>query len=290
MVNYCKILFIIISFCFGKSNLKTFNINNETREYYLYTPSQNNDDVALVFMLHGYTGSASTIMHYSKMNNFAEENGFFVCYPQGLVDSQGNSFWNVGYDFHKDQAVSDVEFLSALAKHIQDKYNISSDNTFSAGMSNGGEMSYMLGCQASDVFSGIASVTGIMFESFYKNCNPLPIPVLEIHGTEDDTNWWIGDPDNKGGWGNYIGIEEGIDFWKNINHCTETAIDTFPNMSLSDSSFVIAERHLNKIDNNAVWLYRIVNGGHDWPGSSGNMDINASQEIWNFFRQYLISD
>jgi len=30
----------------------------------------------------------------------------------------------------------------------------------------------------------------------------------------------------------------------------------------------------------------VVNGGHDWPGWSGNMDINASREVWNFFKNY----
>ena len=31
---------------------------------------------------------------------------------------------------------------------------------------------------------------------------------------------------------------------------------------------------------------KIINGGHDWPGSSGNMDIIASEEIWNFVSKY----
>ena len=30
----------------------------------------------------------------------------------------------------------------------------------------------------------------------------------------------------------------------------------------------------------------IVGGGHDWPGASGNMDIDASEEVWAFFSQY----
>ena len=30
----------------------------------------------------------------------------------------------------------------------------------------------------------------------------------------------------------------------------------------------------------------MINGGHDWPGTFGNMDINATEEIWNFVSQY----
>ena len=33
-----------------------------------------------------------------------------------------------------------------------------------------------------------------------------------------------------------------------------------------------------------------VNGGdHDWPGSFGNMDINASVEIWGFLSKHNIN-
>ena len=42
------------------------------------------------------------------------------------------------------------------------------------------------------------------------------------------------------------------------------------------------------LNNNEVWLYEVVNGGHDWPGSWGNMDIESSVEIWEFFSQYTI--
>ena len=33
-------------------------------------------------------------------------------------------------------------------------------------------------------------------------------------------------------------------------------------------------------------MYEVVNGGQDWPGSWGNMDIESSVEIWNFFSQF----
>jgi polyhydroxybutyrate depolymerase len=34
-------------------------------------------------------------------------------------------------------------------------------------------------------------------------------------------------------------------------------------------------------------FYKVVNGGHDWPGAWGNKDINTSEEIWHFFEKYL---
>ena len=288
MVRFSHILFFSLSLISAQPQLQTFTINNETRQYYLYIPDLLVPSVPLIFVLHGYSGSAASIMNNSNMNLIAEENGFVVCYPQGLTDDMGYAFWNVGYSFHPNETVDDVEFLSELAHFLQMEYGLSSYNTFSTGMSNGGEMSYMLACQASDVFRGVASVAGIMFESFYNTCDPSPTPVLEIHGTLDDVNWWNGDPNNQGGWGAYIGIEDGIDYWININNCTQTIIDTLPDIFPSDDSFVITEKHINGINNNEVWLYKVVNGGHDWPGVWGNMDINAGEEVWSFFSQYLV--
>ena len=44
---------------------------------------------------------------------------------------------------------------------------------------------------------------------------------------------------------------------------------------------------MNGINGNEVWLYKIVNGEHDWPGAWGNMDISASVEAWLFFERFL---
>jgi len=34
---------------------------------------------------------------------------------------------------------------------------------------------------------------------------------------------------------------------------------------------------------------KVVGGGHDWPGSFGNMTIDASSEIWQFVSRYEIN-
>ncbi|MCP4992253.1 MAG: hypothetical protein GY934_00485 [Gammaproteobacteria bacterium] len=42
------------------------------------------------------------------------------------------------------------------------------------------------------------------------------------------------------------------------------------------------DRHWSDESNTEVWLYRVVGGGHDWPGARGNIDIHASQTAWAF--------
>ena len=263
-----------------------FHDSGELREYYLYIPNSIQDNAPLVFVLHGYSGSAGGIMGYSGMNQIASEHGFAVCYPQGLSDESGYNFWNVGYEFHQNQTVDDVAFLSSLANFLQDEYNLNEENTFSTGMSNGGDMSYMLACQANDVFKAIAPVAGCMIEEIYNTCDSSPVPILEIHGNNDNVTLWDGDMQNNDGWGAYYSIEDGIEFWVETNNCMSNEEIFLPNSNISDGSYIINHRYFDCNDNAEVWLYEVVGGGHDWPGSDGNMDINSSEEIWSFFSQY----
>ncbi len=58
--------------------------NSETveREYIYYHPESAPSNCPLVFVFHGYTGSAVDIMQYSEFNAIADNFGFAVCYPQ----------------------------------------------------------------------------------------------------------------------------------------------------------------------------------------------------------------
>ena len=110
-----------------------------------------------------------------------------------------NTCWNVGYPFQADMTVDDVSFLCELAGLLQDKYGLSRKNTFCTGMSNGGEMCYLLAYSRPDVFAAVAPVSGLTLEWMYRDCDtPAPIPLFEIHGTEDRTSAWEGDPGKQG--------------------------------------------------------------------------------------------
>ena len=140
-------------------------------------------------------------------------------------------------------------------------------------MSNGAEMSYTLACHSSHIFKAIAPVAGTMFGSAWTDCEADPTPVLEIHGTNDNITLWEGDL-NDNYWGPYPGTEEVIDYWVNNNECQSSEDILIPN------SNTINHRFFDCIDNTEVWLYEVINGGHDWPAYS-------SQEIWSFFSLYL---
>ena len=155
-------------------------------------------------------------------------------------------------------------------------------------MSNGGDFSYMLACQASDIFRAIAPVAGMIMLDIYNDCdNANPIPVFEIHGTQDNVTPYQGDLNNDEGWGAFLDIPSTIDYFVEKNGLTELEIDTLENIDTDDNSYVISYVHSSPNTNNEVWLYKVKGGGHDWPGAYGNMDINSSEKIWEFFSQTL---
>ena len=189
---------------------------------------------------------------------------------------------------HSNSNVDDIDFVSKLALHLQETHNLSEANTFSTGMSNGGDLSYMLACQASDVIRAIAPVAGMIKLDIYENCEEAsPIPVFEIHGTNDNVTPFEGDINNQEGWGAFLDIPTTIEYFVEKNNLTDLSVDTLPNVDTEDGSFVISYVHSSQNTTNEVWLYKVIGGGHDWPGAYGNMDINSSEKIWEFFSQNL---
>lgn len=252
-----------------------------TRDYILHLPSDYDESKSypFVYNLHGFTSNASQQQFYSGMDATADENGFIVCYPNGIATS-----WNVGWAF--GSTADDVGFLIALVEALSVDYSIDSDRLYSCGMSNGGFMSYKLACDASDRFAAIASVTGSMVPSELEECDPIRrMPVMQIHGTDDPTVAYNGS--NIG-----AGIEEVVNFWAAGNNCNlSPEIIPVEDINTSDQSTAERIEYSGCEDDKEVVFYKIDGGGHTWPDAAlsigtTNRDFNASQEIWNFFSRF----
>ena len=264
---------------------RIFEIDGRKRVYYLHLPEKLAPNAPLVFTLHGYGGNAKGMIANAKMNEVANKNGFAVCYPQGYLGTDGKNSWNARYS---NDEVDDVKFLTELAKYLQETYQLSPQNSFATGMSNGADMSYMLACHAPDVFAAVAPVAGCMMQSTFDACTSVKtIPIFEIHGDKDDITLWEGDANYSEKYGAYLGTETIINFWVNKNKTTQTSIDTLFDFDTTDGSYVVAEKHFGGAQNNQVWLYKLVGGKHDWPGTWGNKDMQTSEVVWSFFKQFI---
>ena len=258
------------------------------RAYILYVPASYTPGVPapLVMNFHGYTSDSWQQMVYGNFRNIADTEGFILVHPMGTLDQQGQAYWNSGWG----GTVDDIGFTAALIDSLSSEYDINQERVYSTGMSNGGFMSYTLACELSDRIAAIASVTGTMNVTQSNTCNALhPMPVMEIHGTADPTVPYLGMA------GSMEPISNVLDYWVGFNNCDATAISTLvPNTSLTDGC--TAEHYLYENGDNGVEVehYKIIGGAHTWPGAPiaigvTNMDISASEKIWEFFNKYDIN-
>lgn len=251
-----------------------------TREYLYYEPEDLAPGAPLVLVLHGFTSNAFAIRDDSSFDLLAEEHGFAVAYPQGWAEPAPH--WNAELSF---SVIDDVGFLVALVEHLQVRHDLSSEEVFATGFSNGGFMTYTLACRAPDTFLAIASVAGLMSGATWDTCvSPNPIGLLHIHGTADEVVPSDGTMTLFGGWGGAPEIDTMLDRWRTVNDAviaTTVVVNDITTGYRYDSS-----------NGNPLWFYRIEGYPHAWPGpNDGVMNVDegfvATELIWEFFEQFV---
>jgi polyhydroxybutyrate depolymerase len=264
----------------------SFLHNGIMRTYTYYVPANYDGTRAypLVFNLHGYSSIGYEQAFYGDFKPIADTAGFIVVHPDGTIQpaTTDTRFWNVGFF---PSAIDDVDFVEQMIDSLSASYFINPNRIYATGMSNGGFMSYELACK-SNRFAAIASVTGSMTNSFLANCNPAkPIPVMQIHGTADATVPYNGNT-------NFQSVDSVVSYWVNHNNCPATPLfDSIPNIVTIDNASAEHYVWATGDSNTTVELYKVINGGHTWPGAGFNIgvtcqDFSASKEIWRFFSQY----
>lgn len=257
------------------------------RSYRLYIPAIYNSSVAtpLIFNIHGYTSNALEQQNYTNFKPIADTANFLMVFPQGTKDNTGNTWWNAGVN---NGLVDDIGFISHLIDSLKLDYNIDLNRIYSTGLSNGGFMSHVLACALNNRIAAIASVSGTFFTYQYPYHPNKAVPVMQIHGTADGTVPYAGAS-------NMVSADTVVNFWVRNNHCAATPVYTaVPNTNTADGCTAENYKYLNGDNGTAVEFYKILGGAHTWPGAIytigvTNRDINASKEIWRFFRQYTLN-
>ena len=265
---------------------QTLNYDGQTREYQIYVPSTYDGSTSfpLIFNFHGGSGDIASQIYLSDMSSLAETENFLAVYPQALADpNDGNSTnW-----IHKDPTnVDDVFFVDALINEISSNYNVDLNRVYACGYSLGGEFTFEVGCRLNSRIASIGVVARTMQTYTFNNCSPShPTGVLTILGTDDAISlyngvFWQGTQ-------YYLSADEVHTYWSSFNNCSSQPVITqLPNTNTSDGSTV--ERHVWSDANGCSYVehLKVIGGGHDWPGTIGNMDINSTNEIWNFVSRF----
>lgn len=291
----CFVFFIVNSD--AKVLKQTIEFQGHERHYYL-AHSNNTGSKPLLFVLHGGGGTAKrSVRLKSGFMSLIESNNFIIVYPQGL-----NKQWRDGRDLSKAKKfkkilknIDDVAFLKQIAHNLKQSHNADLSNIFITGMSNGAMMSYRVACEGKGFVKAFAPVTGVITHSIYDQCNFIkPTSALIINGTKDPLVPY------EGGQvrfffkklGKIRSVEESFQKVSKLNHCksqTQTLLATTKKVQVNYAS---------KCDQNSeVLLYKVIDGGHTWPGAkqkisswivgNTNQEFSATHEIKQFFVKHL---
>jgi polyhydroxybutyrate depolymerase len=259
------------------------DIGGRTRTYLLHVPPAYDGQrpLPLVLVLHGGGQRAESAERMSAMSAKADRENFFVAYPSGTGRSSRVPTWNSGNccGYAMENKVDDVAFLRALINKLEDDYSVDPRRIFVTGISNGGMMSYRIGCELADQIAAIAPVEGAQ----NIDCRPSgPVSVIVFHGTKDrlvpfhggSTPFQIGSKrsDNS--------VANAVAFWVKEDGCS-------PTPQHEENGAVHTDIYSGCKSGTGVALYAIQGGRHSWPGGrpSGN-SVPATDLMWSFFLRH----
>ena len=290
-IDYFSLLIFILLFKISLSQdfiSQTIYYDGNNREYELYIPENYNDSnaVPLLFNFHGGNGTMSDQIYLSDMRSLADENNFIIVYPQAIADPTDDGSLN--WIFKGDSDHDDIYFIESIIDELSSQYSIDLSRVYACGYSLGGEFVFELLCRLNNKIAAGVVVARTMGQYQYENCNPEhPTAIMTILGTEDYESNYDGVVYN--GVTYYISADDTHQYWTNYNNADVNPSEIeLPNNNSSDGSTVTKRIWGNGEACVSVVELRINGGGHDWPGSTGNMDINSNNEIWDFVSQYSL--
>jgi polyhydroxybutyrate depolymerase len=160
--------------------------------------------------------------------------------------------------------IDDIDYTDDLLAEVGAAIPIDPRRVFATGLSNGGAMSHRIGCERTATFAAIAPVGGANQHADGGGaCGAMP--VLHIHGTEDDC-WPFGG--GTGGCleqsGRKTSVDETMAGWAARNGCAITFTDApIPDRDPGDGATSF-RRTWNGCAV-ATELIVVEGGGHTWP-------------------------
>jgi polyhydroxybutyrate depolymerase len=241
----------------------TIDVGGVRRTYLLHAPAGYTGDapVPLVIAMHVYPGTGALMRDLTGMDAKADRHNFLVAYPDGL-ERGFNAMVCCG-------TADDVAFLTALARHLVDRWRADPDRVYLTGMSNGGDMSFRGAVEASNTFAAIGVVSGGYGGPRAEAANYLPtspVSVVTIIGMDD----------------RFFSIfETGLTNWQQRLRCTPAAAPA--------PAPPVKRTVARCADGSDVDVYIVPGMGHVWPGTGRgqfavpNAPMSATDIVWDFF-------
>ena len=173
----------------------------------------------LVILLHGYGANARAEDFVFGLARRTTTHQFILVLPNGTLNASGERFWNGTIECCNfgSPPVDDVGYLAALMREAMQIYAVDPGRIRLAGHSNGGYMSYRYACEQPVFVDRIAVLAGSTYLDPADCGDPLPIDVLHMHGTNDDTVPYAPNPGPNGI--RTVGAEAAVGYWAERAGC-----------------------------------------------------------------------
>jgi len=133
-----------------------------TRAFKLFEPAGfDHRPLPLVVMLHGCTQDPDDFAAGTRMNELAQEQGFFVLYPAQAPRSNAHKCWNWFSPPDQRRGAGEPSLLAGMTRHVIETHAIDADRVYVAGLSAGGSMAAILAREYPDLFAAAGVHSGI---------------------------------------------------------------------------------------------------------------------------------
>ncbi|HZK98919.1 MAG TPA: PHB depolymerase family esterase [Caulobacteraceae bacterium] len=237
-------------------NLKVGGVD---RTYLVHLPSgpRAAEPKPLVIAFHGAGETAELMAEVTDLNRWSDNTGFIVAYPQGL-----ERHWQTGSPLSNDYV-----FAANLIADLEKKYPIDRTRIIAAGMSNGAEFAQELGCRKESRFIAVVAVSATLQKNSMNNCAPShSLHIVTFHGSDDPIVPYGGGRVRAPNGPILVSVPNNLLAWAHLNGCSPAPKSIRLPDNLEDGTHIDRISFANCSPGSEVTHYRIIGGGHTWPG------------------------
>lgn len=235
--------------------------NGSMRSMEVFTPNNLKPNMPLMLVTHGMNQDPEYQMGADKMYQIIDKEGFVLAYLRSKADKT----WDIG-------GSSDQEFVIEAIRRLYTDYDIDPHRVYWTGFSMGSMLMYHCIPNMQGKIAAFAPTSGINFsEQPWTRCKR-PLNLMHLHAYGDDVF-------------NYesYGIHNYVEKMANVNNPTDYKKVTGYKAPTAPAYLTGDKETWSDDKGHQVVLFSYNGGGH-WPQQP------HSQEIWNFCKQFSLSD
>ncbi len=283
---------------YGK-NEYNMEMDGEIRNFLIHIPASYEEDqnVPVVFMLHGSTGTGTKFYNISGWVEKAEEKGFIAVFPTALeysLKEGGRSTkWSsaglVNDVLEGTEIKDDIPFITSLIELVKTNFSVNGKKIYISGFSNGGGfVKSQVVPRMGDQFAAANATGGVGIPEVFSIETNRIMPFHNISGTMDDRIWEaIGLPEElpiKG-----EDIEDHDFLWNALETMCETLeLESTYNEEQHIPDYNMLSFKSKKSSNASEFIFVMVKGlEHKYPNGNNNpRGYTATDILWEWYDQH----